>query len=304
MGLVFVNLLNNAQCMALDVSLAAGIYIGWPVCFTQFLNAPFCIYATLMLVTVINFERVVAIKWPIFYRTHFTRNMAVLVTVCVLTFAMGLSLIGLPDILHQYEQSDGICLPTDLYPKRYALILISITCSVLLIIALASFMSNVLVLVKFSQQKLVRAVDNPSVGAQKLSRRALVGSRIAIASAFLYTWTMGYLVFFLFWILITDCDDMCLVEGKSSFIAAILQNVFTIQDPLVYFISIIKWSSLKHHVVRLSGAKQNQVAPYTPYPHGSSDSQTRIYNIHSQTTSSQRQFPALSVPLQAREAVI
>ncbi|GFO15978.1 hypothetical protein PoB_004248300 [Plakobranchus ocellatus] len=261
MGLVFVNLLTNAQCMTLDLSMAAGIYLGWPVCITQFINAPFCIYATLTLVTIINIERIVAVKWPLQYPVYFTPNKAVATVFSVLTLAMGLSLLGLPDILHQYEMSSGICLPSDLYPKRYSLILISAICTFLLVVVVASFLLNVRLFMTFTHQKILRLANVSTEGASKLKRRAIVASRIACASAFFYSWTIGFLVSFLFWVMFTNCDDVCLSEGKFAYAAAIAQLLVTMQDPLIFFISIAKWPSLSWFLWRLCRIQTNQVTP-------------------------------------------
>ena len=275
MGLVFVNLLNNAQCMALDLSMAIGIYLGWPICFTQFVNAQFCIYATLMLVTVINIERIVAIKWPLRYPTYFNKKKAALALVCIFISAMTLSLVGLPDLVRQYERS-VICLPTDLYPQRYATYLLCAVCTVLLLVVLASFMLNARVLISFTRQKLARVDNIPSLATRKLTRSTVVASRIAFASAFLYTWSIGFMMSFLFWISITGCDDVCHAEGDYAMAAALVQLAFTIQDPLVFFISIAKWSSLKRRLLRLFGAQgaTSQVAPLSSDLQGSSQQQT------------------------------
>ncbi|RUS81128.1 hypothetical protein EGW08_011114 [Elysia chlorotica] len=276
MGLVFVNLMTNAQCMALDLSMAVGIYLGWPICFSQFVIAPFCIYATLLLVTVINTERIVAIKWPLSYQTYFTKVKATLVLFVIFISAMALTLVGLPDLLRQYERSVSVCLPTDLYPRRYATYLISATCSFLLLVVLLSFMVNVRVLLAFKKHKLARVNQAPSHATRKMTRSALVASRIAFASAFLYTWSIGFMVTFLFWMSIYHCDDMCLSEGNFSVAAALVQLMLTFQDPLVFFISIVKWSSLKRRVLRLCGAfnGSNQVAPSSSHLQGSSQPQT------------------------------
>ena len=272
MGLVFVNLLTNAQCMALDLSLATGFYLGWPICFTQFLIAPFCIYATLLLVTVINVERIVAIKWIILYPIYFTRRRAALVVVLILTLAIGLSLLGLPDLIYQYECSNITCLPSDIYPRRYGTLLIASLCTFLLLVVLASFVFNLRELWKFYKRKVAHANNCLSANRSKLTRKALVASRIAFASAFLYTWTIGFMVAFLFWILITGCDDLCLVDGSFAFATAIVQLLLTIQDPLVFFISMAKGSEVEKLLCKrcVTKAGTNQVAPYNFEPQGSS----------------------------------
>ena len=266
LGLAFMNLLTNTQNIVFDVISPPGAQQSWSMCFTFFINSAFFNYATLMLVASINIARIAAVKWPHRYKLYFTRRKAVKIVVCICAVSIILSLISLPDLLKLYSHSPTSCDFVKIYRNRFAT---SVLCAISIFLLAAVdvlLLVNVWELVKYYKKKVAYTNNIPPANVLVAARKILVSSRIAVASALLYSWSIGFTVSGYLWVSVTNCDDKSLLEHAMPVAVAFMQVTLTLQDPLVYFISIVKWSSVREFLCKSCEVKfgANQVMPITP----------------------------------------